>query len=70
MADTLYDNGYATLPDETEMWRGTKAAKREALIVTTTPERELYRYNPNAARRNDRPGIPLDGYGMAIIGAD
>ena len=56
------------LPDDTEMFRSEYAAKRMTNIVASAAEQELYRFNPNAARRNDNPGIPDEDYGEIIQG--
>lgn len=67
-ATKFFDTGFAVLPDDTEMFRSEKAAKREARICATEAEQALFKYNPNAARRNEAPGIPLEDYGTKFIG--
>ena len=56
------------LPDDTEMFRSEYAAKRMANICASPAEVELYKFNPNAARRNVNPGIPCDDYSETEIG--
>jgi len=38
------------------------AAKRMKMICATPDEVMEYRYNPNGARENKRPGIPCEDY--------
>ena len=40
-----------------------KARRRMERICATPDEIETYGYNPNGARNNLRPGIPIEDYG-------
>lgn len=39
-----------------------KAKKRMGTICAGPQETMLYRYNPNGARNNRHPGVPLEDY--------
>lgn len=45
-----------------------KKARRMGEICATPEEVEKYKYDPNSARQNVRPGIPLDDYNETVLG--
>lgn len=64
MADArqYFDTGFKVLENTTAADFADKAAKRMQKICATPEEQALYKYNPNGARDNLAPGIPLENY--------
>lgn len=51
------------LKDTTAAENAARAKRRMADITASEAEQLLYKCDPQGARDNDNPGIPLPGYG-------